>query len=137
MIHRIGHKNKSRKAKLTLTFRIKIIIDKFMKVVFGTFNCILLQQFVHITSSGQRVPLCIYCQIYKREREVWQDHLTLLRHSWWASAGVMVDQREALAVSTELTDTVYLVRPTGIWTVNPWVSKQQPCILPLGYLVIG
>ena len=44
---------------------------------------------------------------------------------------VMVDQREALAVTTQLTDTVYLVRPTGIRTVNPWVSKQQPCILPL------
>jgi hypothetical protein len=26
----------------------------------------------------------------------------------------MVDQREALAVTTELTDTVYLVRPAGI-----------------------
>ena len=44
---------------------------------------------------------------------------------------VMVDQHEALAVTTQLTDTVYLVRPTGIRTVNPWVSKQQPCILPL------
>ena len=44
---------------------------------------------------------------------------------------VMVDQREALAVTTQLTDTVYLVRPTGIRTVNPWVSKQQPSILPL------
>ena len=44
---------------------------------------------------------------------------------------VMVDQREALAVTTQLTDTVYLVRPTGIRTINPWVSKQQPCILPL------
>ena len=44
---------------------------------------------------------------------------------------VMVDQREALAVTTRLTDTVYLVRPTGIRTVNPWISKQQPCILPL------
>ena len=27
-----------------------------------------------------------------------------------------------------LSDTVYLVRPTGIRTVKPWVSKQQPCI---------
>ena len=26
----------------------------------------------------------------------------------------MVDQREALAVTTGLTDTVYFVRPTGI-----------------------
>ena len=43
---------------------------------------------------------------------------------------VMVDQREALSVTTRLTDQVYLVRPTGIRTVNPWVSKQQPCILP-------
>ena len=39
---------------------------------------------------------------------------------------VMEDQREALAVTTRLTDTVYLVRPTGIQTVNPWISKQQP-----------
>jgi hypothetical protein len=30
-----------------------------------------------------------------------------------------------------------LVRATGIRTVNPWVSKQQPCILPLSYLVLG
>ena len=37
---------------------------------------------------------------------------------------VMVDQCEALAVTTGLTDTVYLVRPTGIRTVNPWVSKH-------------
>ena len=44
---------------------------------------------------------------------------------------VFVDQREAQAVSTQLTDMVYLVRPTWIRTVNPWVSKQQPCILPL------
>ena len=27
---------------------------------------------------------------------------------------VMVDQREALAVTTRITDQVYLVRPTGI-----------------------
>ena len=50
---------------------------------------------------------------------------------------VMVDQCEALAVATGHTDTVYLVRPTGSQTVNPWVSKQQPCILlPLSYLVL-
>jgi hypothetical protein len=51
--------------------------------------------------------------------------------------GVMVDQREALAVTTGLANTVYLVRPTGIQTVNPLVSKQQPCIAPLRYLVLG
>ena len=39
---------------------------------------------------------------------------------------VMVDQREALAVTTQLTDMVYLIRPIRIRTVNPWVSKQQP-----------
>ena len=50
---------------------------------------------------------------------------------------VMVDQHEALAVTTRLTDTVYLVHPTGIQTVNPSVSKQQPRILPLSYLVLG
>ena len=38
---------------------------------------------------------------------------------------VMVDQHEAFAVTT---DTVYLVHPTVIRTVNPLVSKQQPCI---------
>ena len=49
----------------------------------------------------------------------------------------MVDQHKALAVTTQLTDTVSLVRPTGIRTVNPLVSKQQPCILPLSYLVLS
>ena len=44
---------------------------------------------------------------------------------------------ERFAVTTGLTDMVYLVRPTGIQTVNTWITKQQPCILPLGYLVIG
>ena len=44
---------------------------------------------------------------------------------------VLLDQHEALAVTTQLTDTVYLVRPTSIQTINPWDSKQQPCILPL------
>ena len=39
--------------------------------------------------------------------------------------GVMADQRKALADTTELTDTVYFVHPTGIRTLNPWVSKQQ------------
>ena len=47
---------------------------------------------------------------------------------------VMVDQREALTVSSGLTDTLYLVRPFGIQTVNPWVRKQQPRILPISYL---
>ena len=49
--------------------------------------------------------------------------------------GVLVYQREALAVTTELTDAVYLVHSTGIRTINPWVSKQQPWILPLSFLV--
>ena len=51
--------------------------------------------------------------------------------------GVMLNQHEALAVSTGLTDTVYLVCPNGIRAVNPWISKQHPCILTLGYLVHG
>ena len=38
---------------------------------------------------------------------------------------VMVYQLEALAVTTRLTDTVDLVRPTGIQTVNPWVSSAS------------
>ena len=38
----------------------------------------------------------------------------------------MVDQREALAVTTGLTDTVYSNRPVEIRTVNPCISKQQP-----------
>ena len=33
----------------------------------------------------------------------------------------MVDQREAVAVTTELTDRVYLVRPAGIQTI----TRQQ------------
>ena len=33
--------------------------------------------------------------------------------------GVMVDQREALADTIELTDIIYLVRPTGIQTLKP------------------
>ena len=40
----------------------------------------------------------------------------------------MVDQLEALAVTTEFTDTVYFVRHTGIGTFKPVVRKQQPCI---------
>jgi hypothetical protein len=32
--------------------------------------------------------------------------------------GIMVDQREALAVTAGLTDTVYLVHPTQISMVN-------------------
>ncbi len=41
---------------------------------------------------------------------------------------VMVDQREAFAVTTQPSDMVYLVCPTGIRTVNSLVSKQQSCI---------
>ena len=51
------------------------------------------------------------------------------------SPGVMEDQPEAITVTAGLTDTVYLDRPTGIRTVNSWISQQQPCILPQGYLV--
>ena len=46
-------------------------------------------------------------------------------------SGARVDEHEAFADTTELTDTVYLVRTTGFRTINPWISKQQPCILPL------
>jgi hypothetical protein len=44
---------------------------------------------------------------------------------------------EALAVTTDSLTQFILVRPTGIRTVNLWISKQQPCILPLSYLVLG
>jgi hypothetical protein len=50
---------------------------------------------------------------------------------------VMVDQREALAVTTRLTDTVYFGSPYWDSNVNLWISKQQPCILPLSYLVLN
>ena len=50
---------------------------------------------------------------------------------------VMVDQHEALAVTTRLTDKVYFGSPYRDSTVNLWISKQQPCILPLSYLVLG
>ena len=45
--------------------------------------------------------------------------------------GVMADQREALSDATELTDTVYFVHPTGIRTLNHWVSKQRHSIFAL------
>ena len=48
-----------------------------------------------------------------------------------------VDWCGAFAIITEFTDMIYLVCPTGIQTVNPWISKQQPSILPEGYLVLG
>ena len=53
--------------------------------------------------------------------------------------GVMEDQRETLAETTEkkLTDKVYLVRPSGLQTMNPWISKQRYCIFPLVYQVLG
>ena len=35
----------------------------------------------------------------------------------------------------DLLTRFILGRPTGIRTVNLWISKQQPCILPLSYLV--
>ena len=50
--------------------------------------------------------------------------------------GLMVDQHEALADTTELTDTVYSIHPTQIQTVNPWISRQQHCIFPQGYQVL-
>jgi hypothetical protein len=43
--------------------------------------------------------------------------------------GIMVEQCEAVSVTTELINTVYLVRPCGIGTVNPWTSEQQRSIL--------
>ena len=37
----------------------------------------------------------------------------------WLAPGVMTDQCEALADTSVVTDTVYLVPPTGIRTINP------------------
>ena len=37
----------------------------------------------------------------------------------------MADQRKALADTTELTDTVYFVHPTGIHPFKYWVSKHH------------
>jgi hypothetical protein len=37
----------------------------------------------------------------------------------------MVDQHEDLEDTIRLTDTVYLVRPIGIPTVSPGVSKKM------------
>ena len=45
----------------------------------------------------------------------------------------MADQRKALTDTNELTDTVYFVHPTGIRTLNPWVSKQRHLIFALRY----
>ena len=49
----------------------------------------------------------------------------------WANLVVISDQHKALTDTTELTDTVYFVHPTGIQTLNPWVSKQRHCIFAL------
>ena len=35
---------------------------------------------------------------------------------WWTN-GVMADQRKALSDTTELTETVYFVHPTGIYLI--------------------
>ena len=60
----------------------------------------------------------------KRERKVWHMNTIICEpyRQMCLYMRVMVDQREALAITTRLTDTVYLVHPTGIPTVNPWVS---------------
>ena len=38
---------------------------------------------------------------------------------------VMADQHKALADTTELTDTVYFVHPTGIRTLNPLGQQAE------------
>jgi hypothetical protein len=43
---------------------------------------------------------------------------------WICLPGLMVDQHESLEVTNGFTDVVYLVRPTKILTINPWISKQ-------------
>ena len=40
----------------------------------------------------------------------------------------MVGQFGALVDTSEFTDMVYMVCPTGN---QPWVSKQQNCIIPI------
>jgi hypothetical protein len=47
---------------------------------------------------------------------------------------VMVDQHEALSVTTRLTDTVCFGLPYRDSNRQP--LDQQPCILPLSYLVL-
>ena len=37
----------------------------------------------------------------------------------------MVDQRKALSDTTELTDTVYFLHPTGIRILNLWYNKRH------------
>ena len=59
-------------------------------------------------SIGRRVYINSVISERIREKEFVEEHLTLLRHSWWAIACGLVDQHEALAVTTGLTDTVYL-----------------------------
>jgi hypothetical protein len=42
-----------------------------------------------------------------------------------------------LQLLLDLLTQFIFVRTTGIRTVTLWISKQQPCILPLSYLVLG
>ena len=55
--------------------------------------------------------------------------------TWWPNGlgKLSVDnQREAIPDTTDLTDTVYLICPTGIQKDYHWISKQERYILPLG-----
>ena len=65
-------------------------------------------------------------QFYKREADY--DLLTLYKDCGLLAPSVTVDWCGAFAIITEFTDMIYLVFPTGIQTVNPWISKQQPCL---------
>ena len=40
--------------------------------------------------------------------------------NWWLVRVVMEDQCKALADTTEFTDAVYLIHPTGIQTGEKW-----------------
>ena len=57
------------------------------------------------------------------------------QHSWLATY-VMEDLHKALTNTSEHTDSVYLDPPKGTLTINPWISKQQHCILPQSYQVL-
>ena len=48
----------------------------------------------------------------------------------------MADQRKAPTDTTELTDRVYFVHPTGIQTINPWVGKQRHCMFASNIILL-
>ena len=69
---------------------------------------------------------------------LWKDNgYTIMVQPRGIAHGVMEDWSEALSVTTTPIDTVYLVHPPKIQTINTWTSMQQQCKLPLCYQVLG